>query len=98
MTNYNARSMSGIYNGCQAHIKKVAPYAEYLGLPCVAHLVGQSAVDCVPAAGSFFDTVEALYVLYVFFSGPTSRWEKLNSPVKSSPKRVGWRMHTLFAL
>lgn len=90
----NASNMSGKYNGLQAKIKQVSPYAEYI--PCFAHslnLVGQSAAESCSDAVKFFLFVENLYV---FFSSSTHRWKVLkemlppDSPVVKQLSETRW--------
>ncbi|KAI6658224.1 Zinc finger MYM-type protein 1-like [Oopsacas minuta] len=71
----NASNMSGKYNGMQALIHEKNKLAEFI--PCCPHflnLIGQSAVECCPAAVSIFYFVQKLYV---FFSASTHRWDLL---------------------
>ena len=73
----NAANMAGAYTGLQARIKAVNEYAEFV--PCAAHslnLVGTAAASCCAASTNYFMFVQAIFN---FFSGTTTRWEKLNA-------------------
>ncbi|XP_046752385.1 zinc finger MYM-type protein 1-like [Diprion similis] len=77
----NAANMSGVYNGLQAHIKKLAPKAAYV--PCAAHslnLVGQSAAESCEEACWFFGLLQEVYN---FFTASTHRWEILEAQRRS---------------
>ncbi|XP_073499099.1 zinc finger MYM-type protein 1-like [Phyllobates terribilis] len=76
----NAANMSGKYNGVQAHVRNVCPYATYI--PCAAHslnLVGKNSAESIPEIYRFFNTLEQLYV---FFSSSTGRWRVLVEKLK----------------
>lgn len=82
----NASNMSGQYNGVQARVKNVSPYASFI--PCFAHslnLVGQCAADCCEEATKFFLFLESLYT---FFSGSTFRWSILSNALKKDGTRL----------
>ena len=90
--------MSGKYNGMQALIRENNKLSEFI--PCCAHslnLIGQSAVECCPAAVSFLNFVQKLCV---FFSASTHRWNLLLDVFKkfgiSTLKRLSdtrWSAH-----
>ena len=59
----NAPNMSGKYQGIQAFILKMNPYAVFVSW--CAHslnLVGKTAVNTFPAAADFFEFVQQLFV------------------------------------
>jgi hypothetical protein len=73
----NASNMSGKYNGLQAKVKELCPYADYV--PCAAHslnLVGVCAAESCPEVCRFFMFVESVYN---FFSASTHRWARLTT-------------------
>ncbi|ODM89992.1 Zinc finger MYM-type protein 1 [Orchesella cincta] len=75
----NGANMSGIYNGVQAHIKRVNEYAEFI--PCVAHtlnLVGQNATSKVLPGKLILGQIQNLYS---FFSSSPYRWNMLKPHV-----------------
>ncbi|XP_025193537.1 uncharacterized protein LOC112593375 [Melanaphis sacchari] len=76
--------MAGIYNGVQAHILQKNRLAVFV--PCAAHslnLVGVHAADTSPTITTFFGIVQKVYT---YFSGSTSRWEKLKSVINVTLK------------
>ena len=91
----NASNMSGKYNGMQAKIKEINPYAAFI--PCAAHslnLVGHTAIDPCPVVANFFALVQKLYT---FFSASTHRWKILTDilsihkcPVPKSRSETRW--------
>ncbi|XP_050065150.1 uncharacterized protein LOC126554084 [Aphis gossypii] len=73
----NGSNMAGIYNGVQAHILQKNKLAVFV--PCAAHslnLVGVHAAETSSTITTFFGIVQKMYT---YFSGSTSRWEKLKS-------------------
>ena len=71
----NGANMAGIYNGVQALIKEINPFALYSN--CGAHslnLCGVNAAECCPTVITFFRIVQKVYN---FFSKSTQRWEIL---------------------
>ena len=84
----NASNMSGKYNGLQAKVKELCPYADYV--PCAAHslnLVGVCAAESCPEVCRFFMFVESIYN---FFSASTHRWALLTAALdgKSVVKKL----------
>jgi len=80
----NGSNMAGIYNGVQAHILQKNRLAVFV--PCAAHslnLVGVHAADTSPTITTFFGIVQKVYT---YFSGSTSRWEKLKSVINVTLK------------
>ena len=78
----NASNMSGKYIGCQAKIKELNKFAEFI--PCFSHslnLVGKCAVDSCSEAIRYFDFVNSLYN---FFSASTRRWAILTQALKEN--------------
>lgn len=90
----NAPNMSGNYQGMQARILKLNPYAVFV--PCCAHslnLVGKTAVSTCFAAADFLGFVEKLFV---FFTLSTARLQKLNE--KLATLKTTDRVYTLKGL
>lgn len=88
----NASNMSGKYQGMQSRLLEINPCATFI--PCFGHslnLVGTEAASSCSEAVSFFDLVQALYVL---FTSSTSRHKKLHdvlqekNTVVSMPKKL----------
>jgi len=80
----NGSNMAGIYNGVQAHILRKNRLAVFV--PCAAHslnLVGVHAADKSPTVTTFFGIVQKVYT---YFSGSTSRWEKLKTVINVTLK------------
>jgi len=80
----NGSNMAGIYNGVQAHILQKNKLAMFV--PCVAHslnLVGVHAAETSSTITTFFGIVQKMYI---YFSGSTSRWEKLKSVINVTLK------------
>lgn len=77
----NAPNMSGKYQGMQALILKLNPYAVFV--PCCTHslnLVGKTAICTCPTAVHFFEFVQQLFV---FFTASTARYQILNEKVST---------------
>ena len=71
--------MSGKYNGLQARIKEMNPYAEFV--PCFLHslnLIGNYAAECNEEAANFF-----LLKSCILFFAITHRWDLLTLELHS---------------
>ena len=71
----NGSDMSGIYNGAQAMIARVNPFAKYL--PCSTHslnLAGVHAAESSVPMKTYFGNIQKLYN---FFSSSPARWKIL---------------------
>ncbi|XP_050532948.1 uncharacterized protein LOC126900953 [Daktulosphaira vitifoliae] len=80
----NGANMAGIYNGVQAHI--ISKNALAIFVPCAAHslnLIGVHAAQTSSTIITFFGVIQKLFT---YFSGSTSRWEKMKSVLKITLK------------
>lgn len=80
----NASNMAGKYNGLQARIKALNPYAEFV--PCSAHSLNLVIVKSVESNGKILDFFTFLQELYNYFSSSTHRWLLFNEKIKENKK------------
>lgn len=76
--------MALTYNGVQSKLIQINEWARFI--PCAAHslnLVGLHATETSPCMITFFGTVQKIST---FFSGSTTRWDKLTSFIKMTLK------------
>ncbi|XP_025192161.1 zinc finger MYM-type protein 1-like [Melanaphis sacchari] len=76
--------MAGKYNGVQSKICQINELARFV--PCTAHslnLIGFHAANVTHSMVTFFGVVQQIFV---YFSGSTSRWERLNTVTKVTLK------------
>jgi len=80
----NGANMAGVHNGVQANIISKNDLAIFV--PCAAHtahssnLIGVHAAQTSPTIITFFGVIQKLFT---YFSGSTSRWEKIKNILKS---------------
>ncbi|CAI6357655.1 unnamed protein product [Macrosiphum euphorbiae] len=80
----NGANMAGVHNGVQAHIISKNDLAMFV--PCAAHslnLIGVHAAQTSPTIITFFGVIQKLFT---YFSGSTSRWEKIKNVLKITLK------------
>ncbi|XP_022177474.1 zinc finger MYM-type protein 1-like [Myzus persicae] len=80
----NGANMAGQYNGVQSKLIQINEWARFI--PCAAHslnLVGLHATETSPCMITFFGTVQRIFT---FFSGSTTRWDKLLTVIKITLK------------
>ena len=80
----NGANMAGKYKGVQSQISSLNDLARFV--PCANHtlnLVGVHAAAVSPLMITFFGRVQAIFN---FFSGSTSRWEKLTDKLSITLK------------
>ncbi|XP_051155178.1 zinc finger MYM-type protein 1-like [Leptopilina boulardi] len=84
----NASNMSGLYNGLQAKIKEISPFAFYA--PCAGHSANLSGSAAAESTAEGFSLFMLLEEVYVFFVRSTERWKKLTTEIenKNTLKRV----------
>jgi len=80
----NGANMAGVHNGVQAHIISKNDLAMFVS--CAAHslnLIGVHAAQTSPTIITFFGVIQKLFT---YFSGSTSRWEKIKNVLKITLK------------
>lgn len=75
----NASNMAGRYNGLQARIKNLNPFADFV--PCSAHSLNLVIVKGVECNSKVLDYFNFLQEIYKFFSVSTHRWKLLTDKI-----------------